>query len=88
MAGFQGIVDVALAGSADDGNVWLLLKGAGGFFDERWFVAPQGSIRKEILATALAAITAGQKVFVDIQDPTENKPINSMYLTHHPSSLT
>lgn len=88
---FQGFVDVALAGPQGEVISILLKKlhkeaweaGAG---DERWFVAT-GVAKKEILATALAAITSARNVMVEIPDIRESQPITSMRLTHHPSHI-
>lgn len=84
------LVDVALAGPVGD-SISLLLKKFNsngsdyepwepGGSDESWFWAT-GPTKNEVLATALAAITAGKRVFVEDIKPGD--PIQAMRLTHH-----
>ena len=84
------LVDVVIAGP-EGGGISLLLKKFNSDYsdyepwepggdDQCWFTA-NGPNKDEILATALAAITAGKRVFVNDIKPGD--PINAMRLTPH-----
>lgn len=70
---------VVRAGPNEDGNIGLLLTDVGGSFRDRWFGAnPQ--IRKEVLATALAAVSTGLHVDVMLSSADEFSVVNRCYL--------
>ena len=53
--------EVGAAGPAEDGNIYIQLRDVGGAFSLQWYFAVSNE-RKEMLATALAAITSGFRV--------------------------
>jgi hypothetical protein len=73
------------AGSNDtNSTVAILLKTCDGLpFNERWFVAAKNS-RKEMLATALAAMAAAKSVNADFSKLDEWSPIDQLLMTRFP----
>jgi hypothetical protein len=68
-------VDVA-GPSSDQGGVTDVVLTSNGSFSKRG-VRAEASIRKEVLATALAALSAGRQVNAAIED--EGPQINTLY---------
>lgn len=71
--------EVGAAGPAEDGTIYVLLKDVGGAFPYQWYYAIVNE-RKEMLATALAAITSGIKVTVYLVSKDPYSQINRMYI--------
>jgi len=69
---------VNLAGPAEDGTVYIHLRETGGQFD-RWYSATTG-MKREMLATALAALTSGKMVSAYISTTDEYGTINRLYV--------
>lgn len=69
---------VEKVGPADDGRVFFYLNDSGGRF-VRWFIAPDG-IKREMLATALTAISTGKFVDVLLSSTVEYSESHRMYL--------
>jgi hypothetical protein len=70
--------------NAVDGCVMILLKQRDGDpFKERWFVAAETG-RKEMLATALAAISASKIVNVELESTVEGSRVTTLYMTRYP----
>ncbi len=70
---------VVRAGPNDDGNIALMLTDANGAFTNRWFGAnPQ--IRKETLATALAAVSTGLHVDAMLSSADEFSLVDKCHL--------
>lgn len=53
--------EVVRTGPAEDGVVYVMLRDVGGAFPARWFKA-EDRIKREMLATALAAMSTGYRV--------------------------
>lgn len=70
---------VGMTGPASDGNIYIALQDSGGAFPLRWFVAFNGE-RKEMLAVALAAITANLRVVAYLATTDAFGTINNCYL--------
>jgi hypothetical protein len=70
---------VTKAGPADDGKVYIGLRDLEGTFDDTWFYAVE-SKEKEMLATALAAITTGLPVSTSLESAEAYSRINRLYL--------
>ncbi len=68
MAQFGGDCEIRRAGIDPNGLAQLDLKADDGTFGWTWFLSADGLGREE-LATALAAIVAGKKVFATINLP-------------------
>ncbi len=69
---------VNLTGPAEDGTIFIHLRETGGKFD-RWYSATAG-MKKEMLATALAALTSGKPVTVDLTTTDEYGVVNRLYV--------
>lgn len=69
---------VNLTGPAEDGTIFIHLREAGGQFD-RWYSATAG-MKKEMLATALAALTSGKPVTVNLTSTDEYGVVNRLYV--------
>jgi hypothetical protein len=67
--------------SSADGEVYIVLEASAGEFPARWFKAdPQH--RKEFLAAALTAMSAGLRVLAEIEDwNQENSRIIRLFAT-------
>jgi hypothetical protein len=75
------ICQVSQTGPSENGEVYVNLTEKGGAFQNRWFIATP-SKRREILATALAAITTGFNVNVGLDSPAaDSSQIHDMYIT-------
>ena len=70
---------VVMAGPAEDENIYIRLRERQGTF-ERWYSAVP-RIRREMLATALTAISLGLSVDVNLASTTEYSRINRLYVT-------
>ena len=66
---FDGVCEVRRAGISPEGLAQLDLRAADGSFDWNWYLSPPGTAR-EVLAVALAAITTGKQLHVQIVDPS------------------
>jgi hypothetical protein len=66
-------------GPIEDGRVMVLLTPQDGQFT-RWFVATD-AIRREILSTALTAMSTGLLVEAGLSSPDENSVIERLYIT-------
>ena len=71
-------VTVLKAGPADDGKIYVALRPADNSF-QRWFVAVP-VVQKEMLASALTALSGGKKVQVYLSTTAENGIIRRMYV--------
>lgn len=71
--------EVTRAGPAEDGSVFVGLRDVDGSFPSRWFVA-DASVHKEMLATALAAVTANKRVTTLLVDTAEYSAVSRLYL--------
>ncbi len=68
MANFDGICEIRRAGVSPEGLAQLDLKAVDGTFDWNWFLSAD-NLSREMLAVALAAITANKRVHAQISDP-------------------
>ena len=71
--------DVVRAGPGGDDTIAIMLRDKAGAFPSRWFVALPAQ-RKEMLATALTAITTGFSVRASLNAIDENTVINRLYV--------
>jgi hypothetical protein len=62
------ICQIRRAGVTPEGLAQLDLKDDGGMFDWTWFVS-KAEISREVLATALVAISTDRRLDVQIEDP-------------------
>jgi hypothetical protein len=69
---------VVRAGPAENGVIYIALMPTDGSFT-RWFQAVP-SMEKEMLATALAAISGGKLVNVSLTDTAAYSTINRLYI--------
>jgi hypothetical protein len=67
------------AGPAENGNILIHLRETSGKFD-RWFTA-HNAVKKEMLATALTAISTGLKVSAFVTTTDEYGTLNRLYIT-------
>lgn len=72
---------VSRAGVKEDGTILINIKDVNGSFDWRWFFAPV-SVRKESLATALAAVTTGLQVEAHLDSISEYSYLKGIYLVN------
>jgi len=70
--------NVTMGGPAETGEIYLRLREAGGQF-ERWY-SPVSVVRKEMLATALTAMTLGFPVSAGLSTTDEWGTIERLYL--------
>jgi hypothetical protein len=73
--------EVRRAGASDDGDVYIHLKrrpGRGTTFD--WWFKAAPSKRREMLATALTAITTGLRVDAYLDDTNQYETIQRLYI--------
>lgn len=70
---------VNMAGPGENGNIYVHLREASGQFD-RWYVAA-AAVKKEILATALTAISASLKVSAYVTTTDEYGTLNRLFVT-------
>jgi len=71
--------EVVRAGAAEDSNIFIFLRPLGGAFPPRWFIAaPQ--VKKEILATALTAITTQLRVTAALEAIDEYSTLERLYV--------
>ncbi len=73
------ICEVGAAGPAEDGTIYIQLRDVGGAFPLHWYYAVSNE-RKEMLATALAAITSGFRVSAYLVSKDEYSQINRLYI--------
>jgi hypothetical protein len=71
--------NVTMTGPAETGEIYIRLREVGGQF-EKWFSAV-GQERKEMLATALTAISTGYRVTAALSTTDEYGTINRLYVT-------
>jgi len=69
---------VNLTGPAEDGTVFIHLRERAGQFD-RWYSATQ-SMKKEMLATALVALSSNKPVSANLNTTDEYGVINRLYV--------
>lgn len=67
------------AGPAENGAILIHLREASGKFD-RWYTA-NNAVKKEMLATALTAISTGLKVSAFVATTDEYGTLNRLYIT-------
>jgi hypothetical protein len=67
------------AGAHRQGRVYIRVKEIDGKF-ELWFLAPPG-VQKEMLATALAALSTNRVCSIDLPEIKENAEFNEFYMT-------
>jgi hypothetical protein len=73
--------DVVRVGPAEDGTIFIRLRDVGGAFPSRWFPAVT-SMRREMLTTALTAITTRLHVNADLTSTTEYQGVvNRLYVS-------
>lgn len=70
---------VTQTGPAEDGSVYVGLWDDKGSFKDRWFKATD-KIEKEILATALTAMSTGFKVAALVEAPAQYSELKRLYL--------
>ena len=66
-------------GPAENGSILVHLREASGKFD-RWYTA-NNAVKKELLATALTAISTGLKVTAFVSTTDEYGTLNRLYIT-------
>lgn len=71
--------EVGMTGPAEDGTVYINLKDKGNAFGPRWFKASP-DIRKDLLATALTAVSTGYVVETLLDSPADYSVIHRMYV--------
>jgi hypothetical protein len=71
--------DVIRAGPGGDNKIYVMLRDKAGAFPERWFVALPAQ-QKEMLATALTAMTTSLSVRASLDAIDENTQINRLYV--------
>jgi hypothetical protein len=82
MAGGWFNCQVVQAGSADDGKMYIGLQDTANppsWTPWRWYFAID-VVKNEMLATALAAISTGCRVSVDLVDIVQYSQINRLYI--------
>src|SRR4051794_18205505 len=72
--------EVTRAGIADDGEVYIGLRDLDGSFTSRWYKAAP-NCRKEMLATALAALSTGIKVDTNLDSSAEYSVVHHLYVS-------
>jgi len=73
------VCEVMKAGPSEDGTIYIALRDVGGAFSSRWFVA-MNPVKKEILATALTAMSTGLTVDTSLSDTAEYSTLNRIYV--------
>jgi hypothetical protein len=71
--------EVIRAGPAQDGTIYIALRDVGDAFPSRWFTAV-APMEREMLATALTAISTGIRVRASLASTDENATINRLYV--------
>lgn len=71
--------DVIRAGPGGDNTIYIMLRDQGGAFPERWFVALPAQ-QKEMLATALTALTTSLSVRASLEATSEYTQISRLYV--------
>jgi hypothetical protein len=71
------------AGPAEDGTIFIMLTHQHGnrVFANQWFSASP-AVKREMLATALTALTTGWTVTVNLSDSTAYSVCNRLYVVH------
>ena len=67
-------------GAAENGIIYMRLRPLGGEFPSRWFEAAN-QVKREMLATALTAITTELHVNANIEARDEYKTLNRLYVS-------
>ncbi len=73
--------EVLSTGVAEDGATLIQLRSVGGEFPARWFRGTIEEAKKQMLATALTAITTGLHVIVFLESPTEYSQVLRIYVS-------
>lgn len=73
---------VEKVGPADTGEIFIFLKDVNGSFSH-WFI-PVSSMQREMLSTALTAISTGLTVEALVASPKEYDRILRFYITRNP----
>ena len=71
--------DVIRAGPGGNGTIYIMLRDKAGAFDPTWFVALPAQ-QKEMLATALTAVTTRLSVRASLDATAELTTINRLYV--------
>jgi len=71
--------EVVRAGAAENGTIFIMLRPLGGEFPSRWFVAAT-PVKREMLATALTAITTQLRVNANIEARDQYSTLNRLYV--------
>ena len=71
--------DVRRTGAAENCVVYVMLRDTGGAFLGRWFKAVD-QMKREILATALAAMSTGRPVDALVPSTVEYSDLNRLYI--------
>jgi hypothetical protein len=74
---------VVSAGPADDGVIYIQLTEVNGAWTERWFGALE-EYKREMLATALTAMSTGYTAQTELSSTDEYSVINRLYVTSSP----
>lgn len=77
-------VDVKMAGPAAGETIPIMLTDTGGAFQDRWFYAHEAH-EKEMLATALTALSTGAKATVMLHSRDAYSQIQYLYLHKPPT---
>jgi hypothetical protein len=73
------VCKVESTGAAEDDKVYVFLTDMGGEFTDRWFSA-KASVKKEMLATALTALTSGLNVHAYLTSSDQGSEILRLYI--------
>jgi hypothetical protein len=71
--------EVVRAGAAENSTIFIMLRPLGGEFPSRWFVAAT-PVKREMLATALTAITTQLRVNANIEARDQYSTLNRLYV--------
>jgi hypothetical protein len=73
------ICEVTSAGPSETGDIAIALRDTKGAFPSRWFSPPPPG-RREMLATALTAISTGFRVNASVENTNEYSKIQNLYI--------
>jgi hypothetical protein len=71
--------EITATGPAEDGVVYVRLRDTGGVLSERWFKAV-ATMKREMLTTALAAMSSGRRVTANVANDAEYSDLNRLYV--------
>ncbi len=71
--------EVTRTGPAEDGVVYVMLRDTGGAFSDRWFKAVD-RMKREMLATALAAMSTGRRVDAAVTSDVQYSELQRLYI--------